>query len=116
MGNRTLSVVLSVCVLLLCGSSFFLGQTVAPQTFTLEQVMSSPFPTNLVASEPSKEHCRKDRLGICVQGARANVWIADLPNFEARQVTHYTGDVGMPIAALKLTPTERLSSTRVAAK
>src|SRR5208283_6188401 len=33
-----------------------------------------------------------------------NVWIADAPNFEARQVTHYVGDDGMPIAALKLTP------------
>jgi dipeptidyl aminopeptidase/acylaminoacyl peptidase len=36
-----------------------------------------------------------------------NVWIADAPNFEARQVTHYTGDDGMPIAALKLTPDGR---------
>ena len=33
-----------------------------------------------------------------------NVWVADVPNFEARQVTHYMGDNGMPIAALKLTP------------
>ena len=33
-----------------------------------------------------------------------NVWVADAPNFEARQVTHYAGDDGMPIAALKLTP------------
>ena len=36
-----------------------------------------------------------------------NVWVADAPNFEARQVTHYTGDDGMPIAALKLTPDGR---------
>ncbi len=33
-----------------------------------------------------------------------NVWVADAPAFEARQVTHYVGDDGMPIAALKLTP------------
>ena len=33
--------------------------------------------------------------------------MADAPNFEARQVTHYTGDDGMPLAALKLTPDGR---------
>jgi len=36
-----------------------------------------------------------------------NVWVADIPNFEARQITHYIGDDGMPIAALKLTPDGR---------
>ena len=35
------------------------------------------------------------------------MWIADAPNFAARQVTHYVGDDGMPIAALKLTPDGR---------
>ena len=35
------------------------------------------------------------------------MWVADAPNFEARQVTHYTGDDGMPLAALKLTPDGR---------
>jgi len=39
----------------------------------------------------------------------------DAPNFEARQVTHYTGDDGMPIAALKLTPDVEPSSMRAAA-
>jgi len=38
-----------------------------------------------------------------IRGAR-NVWVADDPTFEARAVTHYTGDDGMPIAALQLTP------------
>jgi len=32
------------------------------------------------------------------------VWVADLPGFAARQITHYTGDDGQPLAALKLTP------------
>lgn len=36
-----------------------------------------------------------------------NVWVADAPNFEGRQVTHYTDDDGLPIAALKLTPDGR---------
>ncbi len=39
------------------------------------------------------------------QGER-NVWVADGPEFvaTARQVTHYTGDDGQPIASLRLTP------------
>jgi len=67
--------------------------------FTLEQVLSSPFPTNLVKAE------RASRIAwvFTIRGAR-NVWVADDPTFEARAVTHYTGDDGMPIAALQLTP------------
>ena len=25
------------------------------------------------------------------------MWVADAPNFEARQVTHYSGDDGLPL-------------------
>ncbi len=64
--------------------------------------MSSPFPTNLVAAE----HAGRIAWVFATRGER-NVWIADAPNFEARQITHYVGDDGMPIAALKLTPDGR---------
>ena len=68
--------------------------------------MSSPFPTNLVADQPGTDHVGRIAWVFAAKGAR-NVWVADAPNFEARQVTHYTGDDGMPIAALKLTPNGR---------
>lgn len=74
---------------------------VAGQTtpFTIEQVLSSPFPTNLVAAPEA------GRIAwIFSARGEHNVWVADAPSFEARQVTHYTGDDGMPLAALKLTP------------
>jgi dipeptidyl aminopeptidase/acylaminoacyl peptidase len=66
--------------------------------FTLEQVMSSPFPSNLVAAS------RSGRVAwvFDAKGAR-NVWVADAPNFTARQVTHYAGDDGDPIASLRIT-------------
>jgi len=67
--------------------------------FTVEQVLSSPFPSNLVASE----HGGRIAWVFDARGVR-NVWVADAPNFEGRQVTRYTADDGMPIAALKLTP------------
>jgi dipeptidyl aminopeptidase/acylaminoacyl peptidase len=71
-----------------------------PQSFTLEQVMSSPFPTELAASRET------DRVAwvFDVKGVR-NVWVADGPDFArtARQLTNYTGDDGQPITSLRLT-------------
>ena len=106
MGIRALSAFSCICVLLLCSSPPFCfaqssAQT-APHAFSLEQVLSSPFPTNLVAAE----HAGRIAWVFAAKGER-NVWVADAPNFEARQVTHYAGDDGMPIAALKLTPDGR---------
>src|SRR5437868_13601861 len=67
--------------------------------FTLEQVMSSPFPTGLTAAT----HAARVAWVFDSKGAR-NVWIADAPNFAGRQLTHYSGDDGEPIASLRLTP------------
>lgn len=83
---------------------FFVRLTIAAvaQTpFTLEQVMSSPFPTGLVAAE----HGSRVAWVFDAKGAR-NVWIADGPDFErtARQITNYRADDGQPIVSLRLTP------------
>ena len=73
----------------------------AQSSFTLEQVLSSPFPSGLVAA------AQADRIAwvFDAKGVR-NVWVADGPDFArtARPVTHYTEDDGQPIASLKLTP------------
>src|SRR5215471_1531035 len=70
--------------------------------FTLEQVLSSPFPNNLVAAS----HAPRIAWVFNAKGVR-NVWVADGPNFAARQITHYAGDDGVPIASLRLTPDGR---------
>jgi Tol biopolymer transport system component len=102
MGNRTLFIGFSRSVVLLsCFFSISYAQ-IASGGFSLQQVLSSPFPTNLVAAE----HGNRIAWIFSSKGER-NVWVADAPNFEARQVTHYRGDDGMPIAALKLTPDGR---------
>ncbi len=69
------------------------------QGFTVEQAMNYPFPYGLTASSQG------ERIAwvFDFRGAR-NVWVADGPDFAARQVTHYTGDDGNPIASLRLTP------------
>jgi dipeptidyl aminopeptidase/acylaminoacyl peptidase len=110
MGIRNLSA-------LLCGGTLLLWSSVItcsapssaqtpPHPFSLEQVLSSPFPTNLVAAGPTNDHAGRIAWVFSAKGEH-NVWIADAPNFEARQVTHYVGDDGMPIAALQLTPNGR---------
>ncbi len=90
---------LCVCVFLQCLFPLPGSAQPASQPFSLEQVLGSPFPTNLVAASQA------GRIAwvFTTKGER-NVWVADAPNFEARQVTHYVGDDGMPIAALKLAP------------
>jgi dipeptidyl aminopeptidase/acylaminoacyl peptidase len=99
MGIRSSLTSLCVSLVLVATAPRLLSAQSAPQSFTLEQVLSSPFPTNLVAAE----HTGRIAWVFAFKGAR-NVWVADAPKFEARQVTHYEGDDGMPIAALKLTP------------
>src|SRR4051794_25974465 len=70
--------------------------------FTLEQVMSSPFPSDLTAAEKAN----RIAWSVVARGVR-NVWVADAPNFAARQLTNFTGDDGMPIASVRLTPDGR---------
>src|SRR3984885_4371610 len=70
--------------------------------FTLEQVMSAPFPSELTAAPKGgavawvlNEH-----------GAR-NVWIADAPTYSGRRLTNYRDDDGQEIAQLTWTPDGR---------
>src|SRR5262245_28313711 len=68
-------------------------------SFTLEQVMSSPFPSELVAAKQAP----RIAWAFNAKGER-NIWVADAPNFQARQITHYSGDDGQAIASVRLTP------------
>ena len=70
--------------------------------FTLEQVMSSPFPSSLIAAE----HSPRVAWVFDAKGVR-NIWVADAPTFAARQVTHYSADDGMPLSSVRLTPDGR---------
>lgn len=72
----------------------------AQASFSLEQILSSPFPSELV----SASHSNRVAWVFAFRGVR-NVWIADGPDFThtARPVTHYEADNGQPIASLRLT-------------
>jgi len=71
----------------------------AQQRFTLEQVMSGPFPSDLTTSQQG----HRIAWAVAQRGQR-NVYVADAPNWSARQVTHYDKDDGYPIASVRLTP------------
>src|SRR5215470_19430064 len=66
--------------------------------FTLEQVLSSPFPSDLVAS-PAGERIA---WVFNAQGKR-NVWVGEGPNFKARQLTQYNEDDGQELTNLSFT-------------
>ena len=87
-----------VFLLLIFGSAVLAS---AQSSFTVEQVTSSPFPSELVAA------AQGSRIAwvFNAKGVR-NVWVADGPDFahSARQLTHYSADDGQPIASLRLTP------------
>jgi len=82
--------------------ALFASRIATAQGFSVEQVMSSPFPDNLTAA------ARAPRIAWAfdAKGVR-NVWTADALDFAARQVTHYSEDDGMALASLRLTPDGR---------
>jgi dipeptidyl aminopeptidase/acylaminoacyl peptidase len=69
------------------------------EAFTIEQVLSAPFPSGLTTAA----HAPRVAWMFDNKGER-NIWVADAPDFAPRQVTHYTGDEGQQIASMRLSP------------
>ena len=84
------------CSLFLCIPAF-------PQNFTIEQIMSSPFPTQLIAAGNGWSSDAAPVVWVFDSKGSDNVWIASPPDYVGRQVTHYSGDDGQRIASLRLT-------------
>jgi len=71
----------------------------AQQPFTLEQVLSVPFPANLTASKTG------ERLAWTLnEQGRRNIWVAGGPSFAARRLTAYNEDDGGELSHLQFTP------------
>ena len=72
------------------------------QHFTLDEVMSAPFASDLVAS------ARGGSVAWIVnqRGAR-NIWVATGPSWQGRQLTSYSEDDGQEIESLAFTPDGR---------
>jgi dipeptidyl aminopeptidase/acylaminoacyl peptidase len=73
----------------------------APQAagYTLEQVMAHAFPTNLVAARTGQRVA-----WLANDRGRRNVWLAEAPGWEPRQLTPYATDDGRDLSALQFLP------------
>ncbi len=67
--------------------------------FTLEEVLSAPFPSDLIASP------KGDKIAwvFNTEGKR-NIWVAEAPGFKGRQLTGYDKDDGQDITELEFSP------------
>ena len=71
----------------------------AQKSFTLEQLMSAPFPANLTAAK------KTNRIAWTLnQEGRRNIWVAEGPGFVARQITKYGDDDGQELSQLSFSP------------
>ena len=70
--------------------------TTAQQSFTLEQVLSVPFPSGLTAAESVP----RIAWVLDEQGKR-NIYVAEAPDFKARRLTSYMEEDGQELSGLR---------------
>jgi len=75
------------------------GCAAAQPPFTLNQVLGSAFPSGLTASPAGGKFAWVENA----RGVR-NIWVAEAPRHQARQITAYTQDDGQELAGLVWTP------------
>ena len=66
--------------------------------FTIEQILSAPFPSDLVAA-PTGERI----AWVFNAEGKRNIWVAEGPQFKARQLTKYDEDDGQELTNLSFT-------------
>jgi dipeptidyl aminopeptidase/acylaminoacyl peptidase len=79
-------------ILLACFLACAVGFSAPAKRFTLEQIMSAPFPTDLTASPKGGAVA----WVLNQKGAR-NIWVAEAPDYKGRQLTNYRDDDGQEI-------------------
>jgi Tol biopolymer transport system component len=69
------------------------------QRFTLQQVLSAPFPAQPVADPGGN----RVAWVLNAEGVR-NIWVTEVPDYQSRQVTTYGADDGQAVSGLAFTP------------
>src|SRR5581483_6569603 len=94
----------SLCIALACGGSLYSALVSAhPASFTLEQVMAAPYPSELLSCSSGKAVAWVSEM----QGYR-NIWVADAAHgMKARSITRFTEDDGFNIGELAWSSDER---------
>src|SRR5258706_7591774 len=84
----------------ICGISFLLLMALTPayaqQSFTLEQIMGTPFPSDLVAAKSAP----RIAWVLDEQGKR-NIYVAEAPDFKGRRLTAYLEEDGQELSSLQ---------------
>src|SRR5712691_6742891 len=91
------STILATAFGLVALSSSAMAQAARAGPFTLDQVRSYPFPTELTAAATGAHVA----WAVNEQGRR-NIYVAEGPAFSARQLTHYDRDDGQELSSLAL--------------
>jgi dipeptidyl aminopeptidase/acylaminoacyl peptidase len=81
-------------------AAFALPAALAAQSFTLEQIRSYPFPTELTSSGSRLAWAANEQ-------GRRNVYVAGAPDYTARRLTNYQHDDGQEITSLSISPDGR---------
>jgi dipeptidyl aminopeptidase/acylaminoacyl peptidase len=89
---------ISLACLVACSAAF----SASAKRFTLEQIMSAPFPTDLTASPKGGAVA----WVLNQKGAR-NIWASEAPDYKGRQLTNYRDDDGQEIDQISWTPDGR---------
>jgi dipeptidyl aminopeptidase/acylaminoacyl peptidase len=92
----------SIIAFAMFSSGAFVAAAQQPQPFTLEQVMSVPFSSDLVAA-------RRGNAVAWITNQRGirNVWVASGPSWQAQELASYRDDDGQEIEGLTFTPDGR---------
>jgi dipeptidyl aminopeptidase/acylaminoacyl peptidase len=85
----------SQCLVVLAGLLLVFAAQAAAQSFTVEQIIKSPFPSELTAAQ----HGNRIAWVFNAEGKR-NIWVAEGPRFAARQLTPYKEDDGQELTSL----------------
>jgi dipeptidyl aminopeptidase/acylaminoacyl peptidase len=86
-------------VAVLLFAAFWAAPATAQPSFTIDQVLSAPFPSDLTAASSGSAVAWVQNA----EGVR-NIWVAQGPDFEAMPVTAYTDDDGQGLGDLRFTP------------
>jgi dipeptidyl aminopeptidase/acylaminoacyl peptidase len=93
-------VAVSAIVVLCFFLSFGAAIGAAQQSFTIEQIMSAPFAESLIAAKEG------NRIAWTInQQGRRNIFVAEGPDFAARQLTSYGEDDGQELGEMSFDPT-----------
>jgi dipeptidyl aminopeptidase/acylaminoacyl peptidase len=78
------------------GAFVFCASASAQKPFTLEQILSAPFPSDLTAAKNS------NRVAwVFDQQGKRNIWVAEAPGFASRQLTKYNEDDGQELSEMR---------------